>query len=241
MIKLIAVSAVLMLSSTVALAGQSDSTTGKAKQQQQQTTTSVAESVSQGGAGGTATATGGAGGSATSQAASNTQTIVFEAQNNDEATRTRSLADREIAIINADAAERIARINADSKLRNVPSVSGPPLVSSNDTCMGSSSGSLNVAGFGVGAGTTWTDTNCKMLKNSRELWNMGMKAAALALMCTDPANREALELTDFECPQTKREREAGKTAAAPAGEPTMASGERYTDPIVRARLGLPPL
>jgi hypothetical protein len=118
-----------------------------------------------------------------------------------------------------------------STVKNVPSVSGPPLVSSNDTCMGSSSGSVNAPGFGVSLGTTWTDNNCRMLKNSRELWNMGMKAAALALMCTDPMNREALELTGFKCPQSKDESQ----------RVVKADGTHYTDPIVRARLGLSPL
>lgn len=112
-------------------------------------------------------------------------------------------------------------------VKNVPSVSGPPLTSSNDTCMGSASGSVNAPGFGVSLGKTYTDANCVMLKNSRELWNMGMKAAALALMCTDEANRTALELTGYECPQTTKAREN--------------KNEQYTDPIVRHRLGLPPL
>jgi hypothetical protein len=49
-------------------------------------------------------------------------------------------------------------------------------------------------------GKTYTDTNCVRLKNSRELWNMGMKAAALALMCKDEENREALEVTGYQCP-----------------------------------------
>ena len=90
--------------------------------------------------------------------------------------------------------------SGSTTLRNVPSVSGPPLTSSNDTCMGSSSGSLNVPGFGVSVGSTWADTNCKMLKNARELWNMGMRGAALALMCNDQLNKDALESTGFECP-----------------------------------------
>lgn len=115
-------------------------------------------------------------------------------------------------------------------IKNVPSVGGPPLTSSNDTCMGSASGSANGPGFGLSLGKTYVDDNCKMLKNSRELWNMGMKAAAMALMCSDPANREALELTGYECPQAKRERE--KQAAGQV---------EYTDPIVRHRLGLAPL
>lgn len=95
-------------------------------------------------------------------------------------------------------------------IKNTPSVSGPMLTTSNDTCMGSTSGSLNIAGLGFGGGSTWVDTNCKRLKNSRELWNMGMKAASLALMCNDKENLEALELTGFVCPQTARKNE--KTA-----------------------------
>jgi hypothetical protein len=115
-------------------------------------------------------------------------------------------------------------------LKNVPSVSGPPLTTSNDTCMGSTSGSANGPGFGVSVGTTWSDGNCKLLKNARELWNMGMKAAALALLCTDDDNRKALEVTDYQCPQSKKAEVVAATA-----------NEQYTDPIVRNRLGLPPL
>lgn len=121
------------------------------------------------------------------------------------------------------------------KIKNTPSVNGAPLVSSNDTCMGSASGAVNVPGFGLGIGKTYTDDNCVMLKNSRELWNMGMKAAAMALMCTDSKNREALELTGFVCPQTERD-----SARRNQVNSVQASGEP-TDPIVRNRLGLAPL
>jgi hypothetical protein len=93
-------------------------------------------------------------------------------------------------------------------IKNVPSVNGPPLTTANDTCMGSSSGSINGPGFGIGLGSTWTDRNCVMLKNARELWNMGMKAAAMALMCNDDSNRAALEVTGFACPQTVASRQA---------------------------------
>lgn len=97
-------------------------------------------------------------------------------------------------------------------IKNVPSVQGPPLTTSNDTCMGSSSGSINGPGFGIGLGSTWTDRNCVMLKNARELWNMGMKAAAMALFCTDSNNRMALEITGFVCPQTAAQQRAGAEA-----------------------------
>lgn len=149
---------------------------------------------------------------------------------------SKDLADSAVqsALINAQAARDVANAMRDTTatIKNTPSVNGPNLVSSNDTCMGSTSGSVNIAGLGIGGGTSWVDNNCKMLKNAREFWNMGMKGAALALMCTDSANKEALELTGFECPQTKKAREANTKVSA-------VEGVEYTDPIVRARLGLP--
>lgn len=89
---------------------------------------------------------------------------------------------------------------ANAKIRNTPSMFGPALVSSNDTCMGSTSGSVAAPGLGIGFGTAWVDENCKMLKNSQALWNMGLKAAAIALMCNDEKINEALEITGFKCP-----------------------------------------
>jgi hypothetical protein len=91
-------------------------------------------------------------------------------------------------------------------IKNVPNVDAPALTSSNDTCMGSTSGGAAVAGFGFSLGSTWTDKNCTMLKNSRELWNMGMRAASMARMCMDSENREALELTGFTCPTKKEDK-----------------------------------
>lgn len=147
---------------------------------------------------------------------------------------SKNLADAQVrsAIINADAARDIARTT--QVIRNTPSVSGPPLASSNDTCMGSTSGSANAPGIGLSFGSTWVDTNCKMLKNSRELWNMGMKGAAMALMCTDPDNKEALESTGFECPQTTKSRNGNPAVQRNAA----ASQEKFTAPIVKTRLGM---
>ena len=103
-------------------------------------------------------------------------------------------------------------------IKNVPSVNGPPLTTSNDTCMGSSSGSANGPGFGIGFGTTWTDEHCKDLKTSRELWNKGMKAASLAIDCMNPRAKLALEVTGTKCPQsmTAEERKAAFGALASA-------------------------
>lgn len=78
-----------------------------------------------------------------------------------------------------------------------------PLTSGLDTCMGSSSGGAAGPGFSLSVGSTWSDKNCVMLKNAREMWNMGMKDAAFARMCMDADNREAVHLSGGNCPQDR--------------------------------------
>lgn len=122
-------------------------------------------------------------------------------------------------------------------IKNVPSMAAPNLATSNDTCMGSTSGGLAVPGFGASLGGNWVDPNCKMLKNSRELWNMGMKAAALALMCSDEQNREAIEMSatsaeEFVCPQTRKAR---AQAAATSGHVIHTSADT-SDPYIKRRM-----
>jgi hypothetical protein len=85
----------------------------------------------------------------------------------------------------------------------VSSAFAAPLTSGLDTCMGSSSGGAAGPGFSLSIGSTWSDKNCLMLKNAREMWNMGFKDAAFARMCMDPDNREAIRLTGGTCPQDK--------------------------------------
>jgi hypothetical protein len=120
-------------------------------------------------------------------------------------------------------------------VKNVPSVSGPPLITSNDTCMGSSSGGANGPGFGVSFGSTWTDEQCKRLKMSRELWNKGMKAASLAIDCMDAGARIALEMTGTKCPQsmTAEERRAayGPHASVVGAAPSPAPNLRSASPL----------
>lgn len=121
----------------------------------------------------------------------------------------------------------IVEYSGSYTLKNVPSVNGGNLTTSNDTCMGSSSGSANGPGFGLSFGTTWTDEHCKRLKMSRELWNKGMKAASMAMDCMDESARIALEITGTKCPQSMTADER-KTVFGPSasdfGAPAYAGG-----------------
>lgn len=113
----------------------------------------------------------------------------------------------------------------------VASAFAPALSAGIDTCMGSTSGAVSSTIVGIAMDSTYVDKNCQTLKNTRELWNMGQRSAAMARMCMDDLNREAMELSGFECPQTT-------VAKAKAKAEITAGAIQYTDPIVRARLGL---
>jgi len=75
------------------------------------------------------------------------------------------------------------------------------ITTSDDTCMGSSGagGQGNVFGFSIGS--TWTDSNCIMLKNARELKAQGHPKAAKARLCMDEDNAMAFELAGEPCPR----------------------------------------
>jgi len=146
-------------------------------------------------------------------ATSQSQTQTTTASSNSDSQATNAGNTQSIVFSSPETSSSKVEYSGTTTVKNVPSVNAPPLTSSNDTCMGSVSGAVNVAGFGAAIGSTYKDANCVMLKNSRELWNMGMRGAALARMCMDAENREALEITGFKCPQTER---AEKDAAAKA-------------------------
>jgi hypothetical protein len=138
--------------------------------------------------------------------AGNSQSITFTSPQTTQATVNTTVSGNTSATVRQEFGSQV--------IKNTPSVGGPALTSSNDTCMGAASGSANGPGFGLSFGKTYTDANCVMLKNARELWNMGMKGAAIALMCSDASVSEAFELSGFECPQVKAAKAKAERAQA---------------------------
>jgi hypothetical protein len=96
-------------------------------------------------------------------------------------------------------------INGDQTIRNAPNVNAPNLVTSNDTCAIAMSGGVSIIGVGASFGTAYVDKGCERLKLSRELFNYGMRAASLALLCNDKDVKQALHDTGYECPVHKKE------------------------------------
>jgi hypothetical protein len=124
-------------------------------------------------------------------------------------------------------------------VRNVPQVSAPPLVTTlSDTCMGSASVGLSVTGFGATAGTTRVDEACVRRLDAREFRAMGLTEVALSLLCQSESNRRAVEATGHLCPGTTTPLAKVTSTSDTAA---LTDDEKYRDPIVRARLGLPAL
>lgn len=177
--------------------------------------------------------------SATTSAQGNTQAVNFNS-NAPADTTTRSTLNSNQNINNTGATTNTVDYRGSYTVKNVPSVNGPNLTTSNDTCMGSTSASANGPGVGISFGTTWTDEHCKRLKMSRELWNKGMKAASLAMDCMDSAAMAALEMTGTKCPQSMTAAER-VSAFGPYASPANAAAQVIGQPVAAMTPPMPPI
>lgn len=72
-------------------------------------------------------------------------------------------------------------------VRTVPSMVAPGLTAAGlETCLGSASGGVSAVGFGVTGGSTYKDEDCTARLDSRTLFAMGLKGAAVARLCQRP-------------------------------------------------------
>ena len=84
----------------------------------------------------------------------------------------------------------------------VTSQSSAPSMSamSQDLCVVGMSGGVSTFGLGVSAGTYRTDENCERIKLSKVLNDLGMKVAAVSILCQDPRVFFAMEQSGTPCP-----------------------------------------
>lgn len=84
---------------------------------------------------------------------------------------------------------------------NPPSAISPSINSSNsDLCAMGWSGSVQTQILGISTGRTYRDLNCERLKIASKLYDMGMKVAAVAVMCQDWRTYDAMEKAGTPCP-----------------------------------------
>ena len=71
---------------------------------------------------------------------------------------------------------------------------------SQDLCIVGLSGSVQVTGFGVAAGSYITDANCERMKLSKLLYDYNMRVASIAILCQDDRVFSAMENAGTPCP-----------------------------------------
>ena len=83
----------------------------------------------------------------------------------------------------------------------VPSAMAPSMSGfSNDMCKSGISGAANTGVFSVSGGTTITDENCERIKLAKTLNDLGLKVAAVSVLCQDPRVWDAMEMSGSPCP-----------------------------------------
>ena len=97
-----------------------------------------------------------------------------------------------------------SRVTTDSKTKiesPPPSAISPSINASNsDLCTVGVSGAVQTQILGLSAGKTVRDMNCEKLKNAKTLYDMGMKVAAVSVMCQDARVFDAMMDAGTPCP-----------------------------------------
>jgi len=82
-----------------------------------------------------------------------------------------------------------------------PSAITPTMnISNSDLCTVGVAGAVQTQILGISAGMTHRDLNCEKLKNAKTLYDMGMKVAAVSVMCQDKRVFDAMMMAGTPCP-----------------------------------------
>ena len=91
----------------------------------------------------------------------------------------------------------------ETDLKSPPASAISPTIntSNSDLCTFGVAGAVQTQILGVSTGTQITDDNCEMLKNAKTLYDMGMKVAAVSVMCQDQRVFDAMMNAGTPCPK----------------------------------------
>ena len=82
-----------------------------------------------------------------------------------------------------------------------PTASAPSVVVNNsDVCKSAYSAGIQTGIVGMASGVTVADENCERIKLSRSLYGMGMKVAAISMLCQDARVFDAMMSAGTPCP-----------------------------------------
>lgn len=102
--------------------------------------------------------------------------------------------------------------NAVTTVRSPPPTAISPNIntSNSDLCTVGVAGAVQTQILGISMGQTTRDLNCEKLKNAKALYDMGMKVAAVSVMCQDQRVFDAMMHAGTPCPYNGTIGEAAK-------------------------------
>ena len=92
--------------------------------------------------------------------------------------------------------------NSKQTVESPPPTAVAPAVTTinNDVCAVVASGAVQTQIFGISMGGTMRDMNCERIKLAKNLFDMGMKVAAVATLCQDERVFAAMNAAGTPCP-----------------------------------------
>ena len=108
----------------------------------------------------------------------------------------------------------------------------------NDLCTVGASGAVQTQILGISMGTTFTEENCIRLKNAKTLYDMGMKVAAVSVMCQDKKVFDAMMNAGTPCPYDGKIGDEAKLAWKAHADETLEEGELNAEQKRNRALGI---
>jgi hypothetical protein len=105
-------------------------------------------------------------------------------------------------IITDSTSRSVTESTSTTTVKSPPPTAVAPAITTlnNDLCAVAASGAVQTQIFGISVGKTFVDKNCERLKFSKTLFDMGMKVAAVAVMCQDERVFTAMMNAGTPCP-----------------------------------------
>lgn len=125
--------------------------------------------------------------------------------------------------------------NYQAPARNPVATAYAPAYLPTAVCALGMSGGAQGATFGFSLGGSYIDKNCEVLEQVRRAAELGFRDVAAEMMMDLPAFAGAAQRVN------QRSNPASLNPLTHQVAPPVPTAEQYTDPIIRARLGLPPL
>ena len=102
--------------------------------------------------------------------------------------------------------------NSTTTIKSPPPTAVAPAITSinNDVCAVAASGAVQTQILGISMGGTMRDMNCERIKLSKNLYDMGMKVAAVATLCQDERVFASMLAAGTPCPVEGKIGEAAK-------------------------------